>query len=97
MELAYTTAPKGIQSIIMGFFYFSQGVGSLMGMLVVYSFEWLWFLSLDYGNINCQTSPFSLDHLSDEKCHLDYYLFFLASLQFITILLFMLVSWSLNL
>lgn len=96
MELAYTTSPKSIQSIIMGLFYFSQGIGSIMGMMVVYSLEWFWFPSFDYGNINCKTSPFLPANDSDQKCHLDYYFFFLGALQLITIFIFMFVSWYLN-
>ena len=96
MELAYTVSPKSIQSIIMGLFYFSQGVGSLVGMLVVYSLEWFWFPSYDYGNINCKTSPFSTDHDHDDKCHLDYYFFFLAVIQIVTLIIFFVVSCYLN-
>ncbi|ELU04156.1 hypothetical protein CAPTEDRAFT_167732 [Capitella teleta] len=71
LELAYSTAPKSMQGIIMGLFWFTQGLGSILGTLLTLAFHNVWFFDWDEGDINCQ------------QCHLDYYFFFLAGVQFL--------------
>ena len=77
---AYTAAPKSMQSIIMGLFYFSMGLGSLVGSLILYGFHDLIYSREDHDDINC------------ENCHLDCYFYFLGVLQFISIFVFILVD-----
>ena len=77
---AYTAAPKSMQSIIMGLFYFSMGIGSLLGSLILYGFHDLIYSRIDHDDINCK------------NCHLDCYFYFLGALQFISIFIFIIVD-----
>ena len=91
-------APQSMQSLIIGLYYFAQGLGSLVGTLVVLSLETVWFHSFDFGNINCKKSPFLPDsHLNPESsCHLDYYFYLLAGVQVLGIIIFALVAFLMN-
>ncbi|ESO01894.1 hypothetical protein HELRODRAFT_149824, partial [Helobdella robusta] len=85
LEMSYIYAPRSIQSMIMGMFYWSQGIGAILGFVVVMATEGSWFPSLD-------------DHPDkmENNCHLDYYFFTLAGIQVVGALLFCLVSWSMD-
>jgi len=93
LELAYIYSPRSMQGIIMGLYWFSQGLGSLLGTVIMSNFKGIWFTVWDYGDINCQSSPFT-DPSSN--CHLDYYFYFLAGVQVVGIVLFVIVSWALD-
>lgn len=96
--MAYVCAPQSMQSLIIGFYYFAQGLGALAGTLVVLSLETVWFYSYDFGNINCERSPFAPDsHLyPGSSCHLDYYFYLLAAVQVFGIIIFALVAFLMN-
>jgi len=91
LELAYIYAPRSMQGIIMAFYWFSQGVGSLLGSAIISWFESVWFTAYDHGNINCQTYA-----QARKMCHLDYYFYFVGGLQVLGIVLFVLVTWGLG-
>ena len=59
-----------MQGLVMGLFSLSQGLGASLGVATIYPFYGVWFSGGNVGSINCQ-----------EKCHLDYYFFFLSGLQ----------------
>lgn len=80
LELAYIEAPRSMQGLIMGLFWLCQGVGSILGTATMQIFHGIWFESGDYGDINCS------------KCHLGYYFFFLASLQLLGIVAFIIIT-----
>lgn len=67
LEFAYRLAPRSMQSIVMGIFYFFTGVGSFLGTGLLNAFRNVWFMDRDWGNINYG--------------HLDYYFFLLAGIQ----------------
>jgi len=91
LELAYIYAPRSMQGIIMALYWFSQGVGSLVGLATIQWFESVWFTPFDFGNINCHTYT-EAQHL----CHLDYYFCFVAGLQVVGIAVFVAVTWGLG-
>jgi hypothetical protein len=78
-----------MQGIIMSLFWFSQGLGALVGVATMYGFVGKWFTSYDHGNINC-----SLD--TKGQCHLNYYFYFVGGIQLFGMFAFGLASWSLN-
>ena len=80
-----------MQGIIMALYWFSQGVGSLFGSATIQWFKGVWFTAFDYGNINCHTYK-----EAQETCHLDYYFFFVGGLQLVGILVFVSVTWGLD-
>ena len=80
LYFAYTAAPKSMQSIIMGLFYLSMGVGSLLGSIILYAFHNLIYSKIDHDDINCP------------DCHLDCYFYFLGSLQFFSIFIFIIID-----
>ena len=84
LELAYLTAPRSMQGIIMGLFWFTQGLASIFGSLLMSAFHGTWFFDWDSGDINCQ------------RCHLDYYFFFLAGVQFVGAFAFLAISYYLK-
>jgi hypothetical protein len=78
-----------MQGIIMSLFWFSQGLGAIVGLGTIYGFVGTWFMSYDHGNINC-------DQHTRNHCHLDYYFWFVGGVQLLGMLAFGLASWSLN-
>ncbi|XP_035691080.1 solute carrier family 15 member 4-like [Branchiostoma floridae] len=81
LEFAYAAAPRSMHSIIMGLFFFTSGIGSLLGsglLALVKKFNWV--TDADHGNIN--------------KGHLDYYFFVLGGLQFLSFVVFNIVAVS---
>lgn len=81
---AYSAAPKSMQSILMGLFYFFNGFGAFVGSLILLVFEPIVFDSKrgNKDDINCT------------NCHLNYYFYFLAILQIIGMLLFILFDYK---
>ena len=80
----------------MGLFYLFTGVGSFLGTATVYMFQGLWFGAYDYGNINCRvpctkSKPEGTYNIT-MTCHLDYYFFFLAGVEFFGFLMFLMVA-----
>jgi len=80
-----------MQGIIMALYWFSQGVGSLLGSATMQWFKGVWFTAFNYGNINCRTYG-----EAQETCHLDYYFLFVGGIQVVGILLFVAVTWGLG-
>ncbi|KAL9981186.1 hypothetical protein ACROYT_G009856 [Oculina patagonica] len=84
LEFAYKEAPKTMQSLVMGLFFFTQSAGSLLGgglyMLCTLG-KHPWIPSLD-------------DLFIEPKlgAYLNYYFFLLAGLQFITLVIFLAVT-----
>ncbi|CAH1232631.1 SLC15A4 [Branchiostoma lanceolatum] len=81
LEFAYAAAPRSMHSIIMGLFFFTSGIGSLLGsglLALVKKFDWV--KDVDHGNIN--------------QGHLDYYFFVLGGLQFLSFVVFNIVAVS---
>jgi len=91
LELAYIYAPRSMQGIIMALYWFSQGVGCLFGSATIQWFENVWFTAYNFGNINCRTYE-----EAQQKCHLDYYFYFISGVQVVGIVLFVLVTWGLD-
>jgi peptide/histidine transporter 3/4 len=98
LEFAYQMAPKSMKGIIMGFFYLFTGIGSLLGTGTMFAFKGTWFFEEDFGNINCRMPCGSHgDNRYQQSCHLDYYFFFLAGLEFAGMFVFIIVAQLLNL
>ena len=76
---AYTIAPKSMESLLMGLFYFFEGIGSFLGTLIFFAFK-----SVIY-------SPIKSDDLNCPSCKLNYYFYMLAVLQIIGVIIFI---WS---
>lgn len=93
LELAFIAAPPSMKGIIMGLYWFCEGIGSLLGSATIAIFEGVWFQNFDYGNINCDRSPFKP---GKTNCHLDFYFYTLAGFQILGILLFIVIAWLLN-
>jgi len=91
LELAYIYAPRSMQGIIMALYWFSQGVGSLIGFATIQWFENVWFTGFNYGNINCRTYREAMQY-----CHLEYYFYFIGGLQLVGIVFFISVTWGLG-
>ncbi|KAK3083707.1 hypothetical protein FSP39_001798 [Pinctada imbricata] len=97
LEFAYQMAPKSMKGIIMGFFYLFTGIGSFLGTGFLYVFSGIWFFgTVDFGNINCRLPCKSGDLKWKKSCHLDFYFFFLAVLEFIGMFVFLLVAHCLH-
>jgi hypothetical protein len=81
LYFAYSAAPKSMQSIIMGLFYFASGLGSMLNSLVLLAFKSFIFSSnRDVDDINCAT------------CHLNYYFYFIGVLQLVGVVVFIAVD-----
>ena len=83
LELAYALAPRSMQGLIMGLFSFTQGIASFLGTASTYVFK-KWFFDYDHGDIYCP------------KCHLDFYFYFLAGVQFVGVIVFVIFAWGFN-
>ena len=96
LEFAYQMAPKSVKGIIMGLFYLFTGVGGFIGTATVYMFQGVWFGNYDAGNINCRVPCTKSKHDGKfnitQTCHLDYYFFFLAGVEFFGFLMFLMVA-----
>lgn len=92
LEFAYQMAPKSMKGIIMGFFYLFTGIGSLLGTGTMFAFKDTWFFQEDFGNINCRMGCNTTGTHSKKACHLDYYFFFLAVLEFTGMFVFIIVA-----
>ncbi|KAF2362662.1 Proton-dependent oligopeptide transporter family [Trinorchestia longiramus] len=78
LEYAYSEAPRSFQSLIMGLFYAMEGVGSFLGIALLQILAPIWLSNMtDYANINDN--------------HLDFYLYFLGIVQFLTLIVFIVV------
>lgn len=77
LEFAGMVAPRSLKSSVMGLFYFFSGLGSFLGLALVFAFENVWFYYSDHGNINCKEGCFG----ATISCHLDYYFFVLGGIQ----------------
>lgn len=84
LEFAYKEAPKSMHSFVMGLFFFVQSAGSLLGGGL---YE---LCSLgEHGWTPSLNDRYSTAKL---KGHLNYYFFLLAGLQFVTWIIFLLVT-----
>ncbi|NXD88376.1 S15A3 protein, partial [Halcyon senegalensis] len=82
LEFSYTEAPESMRGATMGLFFFTSGLGSLLGSGL------LTLLSLPtHGWTRCPKDSGSIN-----RCRLDNYLFLLGGIQSITCLLFSWVS-----
>lgn len=73
---AYSIAPKSMESILMGLFFFFTGVGSFLGSILLVAFKSVIYSSKQSDDLNCS------------QCHLYYYFYALASLQIVGVLAF---------
>ena len=74
LELAYMYAPRSMKAIIMGLFWFTQGLASLLGIGSLLVFKGTWFFTWDRGDINCRLHCYknSTDHThSNTVCYPD--------------------------
>ena len=99
LEFASVLAPKAMKSSVMGLFYFFSGLGSFAGLALMACFYNVWFWpSSDNGNINCRRGCSDGNgHVSEGTCHLDFYFYVLGGIQALGALLFVFLSWKLNL
>lgn len=84
LEFAYKEAPKSMQSFVMGLFFFTQSLGSLLGGLL--------YELCSFGNRWTPSLSDKYQERSLNKNHLNYYFFILAGLQFITLIIFLAVT-----
>ncbi len=78
---AYSASPKSMQSILMGFFYFFTGTGSLMGSFTLYLFKrFIYSSQTNVDDINCP------------NCRLNFYFYLIAALQIVGLLLYILID-----
>ena len=96
LELAYSYAPRSMQGIIMGLFWFTQGIGSLLGTASIEWFKNVWFFNWDYGDISCRIPCKDNPKEICYACHLDYYYFVLAGIQALGIIVFGILVWKLD-
>ena len=83
LYFAYSAAPKSMQSIIMGLFYFCSGFGSFFGSLTFWSFRsYIFSSSTNSNDINCA------------NCYLNYYFYFIGIVQVIGLAVFMLIDFK---
>jgi len=75
LEYAYNEAPRSFQSLVMGLFYSTEGVGSFLGIALLQILAPFWLSDMtDYANINDN--------------HLDYYLYFLGIIQLVMLVVY---------
>lgn len=79
---AYSAAPKSMQSIIMGLFYFFTGLGSFLGSFAIWIFKSYIFSGKNVDDINCPS------------CHLNYYFYYLTLIQLLGIVTFILIDYK---
>lgn len=84
MEFACSQAPSRMQGAVMGLYYFCTGIGSFLGVAALRAFEQIFKVL-----INNPTRDIN-------KGKMYYYFFFLASVQFLTVIIFVAVSKSLK-
>ena len=107
LELAYTFAPRSMVSLVMGLFWLTQGLGSFLGTGIITAFRDVWFFSDgDFGDINCKLNSDHVDistlprgspnRTAVYQCHLDYYFFTLAAFQVVAIVVFILITFKLD-
>ena len=77
---AYSAAPKSMQSLIMGLFYYFTGLGSFVGSIIISALASFIYSSTKNDDINCP------------KCHLNYYFYIIAILQIIGMCVFIAVD-----
>lgn len=94
LEFAYSHAPKSMQSLVTGFFWFASGAGSLLGSALLQATRGVILFNVDHVNINCRI-PCRHPHSNEvcHYCHLDYYFFALALLQIVGMVVFFLITW----
>ena len=80
----------------MGLFWFTQGIGSLLGTVSIEWFRGVWFFNRDYGDINCRIPCKDDPKKFCQACHLDYYYFMLAGIQACGMVLFAILVWKLD-
>lgn len=83
LEFAYKEAPKSAQSFVMGLFYFSQSLGSLLGGGL---YELCSLGKNSWTPSMTETKKMAL------KGHFNYYFFLLAGLQLVTLIVFLAVT-----
>ncbi|XP_050408235.2 solute carrier family 15 member 4 [Patella vulgata] len=97
LQFAVSMAPKSMKGIIMGLFYFTSGIGSFLGTAItgILNANKIWFVDGDdHGDINCRLPcrPHDYTFQANKSCHLDYYFYFLAGVELIGLILFVIVS-----
>ncbi|CAL1275609.1 unnamed protein product [Larinioides sclopetarius] len=80
MEFAVSQAPSTMQGAVMGLYYSCTGVGSLIGVAAFRSFEKIEGTIIGYNSSDMNTG------------NLFYYFFFLAAVQFITLVIFCIIT-----
>ncbi|RNA38812.1 Solute carrier family 15 member 4 [Brachionus plicatilis] len=78
---AYSEAPKSMQSMIMGLFYFFSGAGSLAGSAILVLFKKIIY-----------TNSKNIDDINCSSCRFNYYFYSLALVQMAGIGIFILVD-----
>ncbi len=82
---AYLIAPKSMEAIIMGLFYFFSGVGNFLGGTLLVSLKTLIFSGGQKDDINCP------------ECKLNFYFYLLGILQILGISAFIFCDSKYNL
>ena len=81
----------------MGLFWFTQGVGSLLGTASMEWFRGIWFFEYKNNrNINCRIPCENDVSKICHSCHLDYYFFVLGGIQVLGLLAFIILAWKLD-
>lgn len=78
---AYSEAPKSMQSMIMGLFYFFSGIGSFAGSLILFLFKEIIY-----------TNPKNIDDINCSSSKFNYYFFCLALVQIVGTGVFILID-----
>ena len=88
LEFAYTQAPRRMQAIVTGLFFIANGLGSMLGSLIVEILS----ASMEDNFLKPETKP-TKNHIGNVRGHLDYFFFGLAVLNFLNLMLFALFCW----